>query len=449
MNSNLQPNNNAPVNTAPANSFFSEANKQAALAGAGGGFLGYILGEIVGLGADDAGALATIFRVGIWAGVIGMCIGAAILAYDNWRSLRGQWNRDLSSALPLFFGLSFISGSLAQVFYFLAQTTLTRGIAWSLAGIGIGAGIGILRRDRVQAQRGAIGGAAGGFIGGFLFNALTLISSAGNGAFSRCVGLMILGAAIALLMRVVQDAMKNAWLLGVSTGPYEGREYPLNTANVSVGRSEASNIALFRERGLPEQLGAFVFNDGWNWQGAPVLVNGQMQSATPLRAGDTIQFGDTQFRFQARSVKAPRTDAAPMNTASQPFIPPVMPVSAPTDKAVPPVARRENVALPQTSASPQTNWQLVRADGSALRLPMPPAGVELGRAETANIVLAEESVSSRHARFDVRADSLSVCDLGSTNGTLVNGARLVPQVVTPLKAGDTVAFGLEVFTVRR
>ena len=179
MNSNLQPNQNAPGASPPANNFFSEANKQAALAGAGGGFLGYVLGELVGLGAEDAGALATTFRVGIWAGVIGMCIGAAILAYDNWRSLRGQWNRDLARALPLFFGLSFISGSLAQVFYFLAQNTLTRGIAWSLAGIG--AGIGILRRDKVQAQRGAIGGAAGGFIGGFLFNALTLISSAGNG----------------------------------------------------------------------------------------------------------------------------------------------------------------------------------------------------------------------------------------------------------------------------
>ena len=240
--------------------------------------------------------------------------------------------------------------------------------------------------------------------------------------------------------------MKNAWLLCITTGPYEGREYPLNTANVSVGRSEASNIALFRERGLPEQLGAFVFSDGWKWQGAPVLVNGQMHSATPLRAGDTIQFGETQFRFQARSVKAPRTDAAPIHNAPNSSLPPF---STPTENVLPPVMPRENVASQPTMVLSPANWRLVRADGSALRLPTPPAQVELGRAETANIVLPEESVSSRHARFDVRADTLSVCDLGSTNGTLVNGARLVAQTVTPLKAGDSVAFGLEMFTVQR
>lgn len=51
----------------------------------------------------------------------------------------------------------------------------------------------------------------------------------------------------------------------------------------------------------------------------------------------------------------------------------------------------------------------------------------------------DQTVSSRHARFDVRSDGIWVEDAGSTNGTFVNGAR----VTTPrlLHTGDVVRIG--------
>jgi hypothetical protein len=421
---------------------FNTANKQAALAGAAGGFLGFIAGEWVqASGTGDA--LGLIWGAALWAALIGTCVGSAILAFDNWRGLRGRWNRDIGKALPLFYALSFLGGAAGQTFYLLAQNSITRGIGWALMGVGLGAGIGLLRRDKLQAQRGALGGAVGGFIGGFLFNAFTLISSAGDGSFSRAVGLMITGACIALLMRVVQDALKNAWLLGVSTGPYEGREYPLNTARVSVGRSEAADIALFRENDLPASLGAFVFQNGeWHWQGVPVDINGELQTQAQLQPGDTIRFGTTNFRFRTRSTKAPAPavfsggiPAAPVQRAS-----PVPIAAAPK----PPVWESPVQAVLSPAA-----WRLVRSDGSEVRLPAPPSRPELGRSPELQIVLSDDSVSSHHARFDVEAQRLAVYDLYSTNGTLVNGAPVIPQVAVDLRPGDTVTFGRETFTVQR
>ena len=97
---------------------------------------------------------------------------------------------------------------------------------------------------------------------------------------SRLVGQIILGALIALLMRVVQESFKSAWLLGISTGPYEGKEYALSTARVSVGRADSNAIALFREPDLPAEIGALVFTDNqWAWQGHAVPIN----DAPPLQ----------------------------------------------------------------------------------------------------------------------------------------------------------------------
>jgi hypothetical protein len=64
----------------------------------------------------------------------------------------------------------------------------------------------------------------------------------------------------------------------------------------------------------------------------------------------------------------------------------------------------------------------------------------VGRDDGLTVSLAGEStVSRRHASIRVDGSDVVVTDLGSTNGTFVNGARL--QGPTPLRVGDTVQFG--------
>lgn len=68
---------------------------------------------------------------------------------------------------------------------------------------------------------------------------------------------------------------------------------------------------------------------------------------------------------------------------------------------------------------------------------------EVGReAETAEICLPVPTVSSRHALIRLSGDdSLTLTDLGSTNGTYVNGKELERNVETIVKSSDVVVFG--------
>ena len=67
----------------------------------------------------------------------------------------------------------------------------------------------------------------------------------------------------------------------------------------------------------------------------------------------------------------------------------------------------------------------------------------VGRRSDSGICLTTSSVSKQHASLEVRGDQLWICDLGSTNGTYVNGERLDDW--RELQDGDLVQFATVVF----
>jgi hypothetical protein len=72
------------------------------------------------------------------------------------------------------------------------------------------------------------------------------------------------------------------------------------------------------------------------------------------------------------------------------------------------------------------------------------AGAVLGRGSAADIRLEDPFASARHARLVRQGDVLVIEDLGSTNGTYLNGDLLDgPQ---PLHTGDRVRIGDNEFT---
>ena len=62
----------------------------------------------------------------------------------------------------------------------------------------------------------------------------------------------------------------------------------------------------------------------------------------------------------------------------------------------------------------------------------------IGREQINDVVLKDPEVSRRHARIVYEADQYVLEDLGSTNGTFIDGNRLT--VPTPLTSGVTVDF---------
>jgi hypothetical protein len=85
-----------------------------------------------------------------------------------------------------------------------------------------------------------------------------------------------------------------------------------------------------------------------------------------------------------------------------------------------------------------------RRSVSTLVLALEPGGepeeLIVGRDRVCSVHLCEPTVSRRHARLLRRDGSWIIEDLGSTNGTLVNGARVGRCA---LRAGDRVRLGLQ------
>ena len=64
-----------------------------------------------------------------------------------------------------------------------------------------------------------------------------------------------------------------------------------------------------------------------------------------------------------------------------------------------------------------------------------------GRAPTAGLAIPDHRASSYHATFDWGAAGWTVKDLGSRNGTWVDGRRLEPGASASLGVGSVIALG--------
>ncbi len=66
----------------------------------------------------------------------------------------------------------------------------------------------------------------------------------------------------------------------------------------------------------------------------------------------------------------------------------------------------------------------------------------IGRDSSSGVAINDAEVSRKHARLSFQGGKYVLEDLGSTNGTFVNGQRLASPVV--LKSGDVVSFGEQI-----
>jgi pSer/pThr/pTyr-binding forkhead associated (FHA) protein len=87
---------------------------------------------------------------------------------------------------------------------------------------------------------------------------------------------------------------------------------------------------------------------------------------------------------------------------------------------------------------------LAAGAGSARHVPLE-GEVVVGRAPGCGVHVAARDVSRRHARFFEEGGALWVEDLGSRNGTFLNGARLTARA--RVGAGDEVALASEIVRV--
>ncbi|MBQ3671930.1 MAG: FHA domain-containing protein, partial [Kiritimatiellae bacterium] len=97
--------------------------------------------------------------------------------------------------------------------------------------------------------------------------------------------------------------------------------------------------------------------------------------------------------------------------------------------------------------SDQCELLIVNGSLAGRRFAVPKGGLRLGRASTSDVAIPDEELSRSHAMFERNAaGELTVLDLASANGTLVNGENIGLEVRT-LRSGDRIEVGATLIQV--
>ena len=205
-----------------------------------------------------------------------------------------------------------------------------------------------------------------------------------------------------------------------------GRSIPIPSGGLSIGREPSCDLVL-SGKGVsrrhatirPSLQGYMLVNSGTN----ATMVNGRRIAESHLLGlNDVIRVGDDEFTFVAD--RASFESASPMpDDVRQPASPDPRPVATPPAKAL--FATLEGLNEGVTK-------------GVRFRIERPVA--HIGRGQHNDVRINDKSVSSSHAALTRRSGTWVVLDLGSTNGTYVEGERITGERrlsgVTELRFGN-------------
>jgi pSer/pThr/pTyr-binding forkhead associated (FHA) protein len=182
---------------------------------------------------------------------------------------------------------------------------------------------------------------------------------------------------------------------------------------------------------------AYVIADAGSRNGTFVNEQ-QVTEPTPLTDGDAIRIGNTRMRFaQAAPAPVPAPTPAPSAPATEPeATPPVPPL--PVGPAVSGLFVRPEML--EEPATPATAGELQGAlEGGGRRYELVGEQMSVGRDPEADVSIEDPAVSYTHAQITRHGDALYLRDLGSRNGTWVNGALV--SMPYALREGDVVHLG--------
>ncbi len=162
---------------------------------------------------------------------------------------------------------------------------------------------------------------------------------------------------------------------------------------------------------------------------------------------------DPQTRFQTGGDMASALRQAARGLAGLPIVAPAaeptlslvqsvqLSVSAPPAPELPLTAVPAPLPEPPTAPEPDDQLIIECADQPTQTIPLRQSPLTIGRADHNQIVLAGNGVSRTHVRLERTASGWYVTDLGSTNGTLLDGQHLNPHTPYLWTAGAAVQLG--------
>ena len=240
-----------------------------------------------------------------------------------------------------------------------------------------------------------------------------------EGAFARVFGGVVQPVEVAAALQ--REAADKRAIVG------QGRVLVPNTYVVELGASDAGRLGEYDEP-LRAELASMVREhaeeQGWSFVG-PVRVDFE----------EVEELGTGVFRVRSAVVaEAPAPPrAAPAPTPAPSYAAPsyAAPSGPPAPRSAPVHPR---LVLPAA------------AGGSQREHPLHSSPTVIGRGAEADLRLADTGVSRAHAEVRLDGTDVRLTDLGSTNGTLVNGRRITTTV---LSDGDRIEVGATPLVFRR
>ena len=223
----------------------------------------------------------------------------------------------------------------------------------------------------------------------------------------------------------------------------DGREYTVGAGSLSFGRDASSDVVVSGNEVSRHHAEIRSDPEGYRLLDLSVngtFVNGERIGKThALSRADVIRIGNDEFRFYADA-------AGPVSPPGPPAAQVDPPREAPAGAAqrlsdtmhgVPDEPERNTPPGPE--AAPLASLLFRSGDLKGRRLPIKVPVVNIGRGDYNDIVIADGSVSTMHAKLQRREAIWILSDLGSTNGTYVEGERLKGE--SALTPGTTLRFG--------
>jgi pSer/pThr/pTyr-binding forkhead associated (FHA) protein len=203
-----------------------------------------------------------------------------------------------------------------------------------------------------------------------------------------------------------------------------GREHPIRPGTNIIGRE--GDIALVdgrvsrRHAQVHSTDGLLEIEDLGSTNGT--LVNGdrlEVGQRVPLSGTETLSFGGLELRISLPGgTSAGATQAFASNKTAA--------IAAP----------------PKAQTAPAT---LV---GEGREMPLKVGMNSFGRKSENDVQIADPYVSGKHGIIEIADDGVYITDTGSTNGTMLNDAKLAPNMRTLLTAEDVIRLGSMEFRVQ-
>lgn len=203
----------------------------------------------------------------------------------------------------------------------------------------------------------------------------------------------------------------------------QGREYTLRPGLNVIGREGdvAINHSMASRRHAQISLdgSSLTLEDLGSTNGTK--LNGNVVSAgdkRPLQADDTVSFGGFEMKLSLPGHAGATQMLGGNRTAA-------------------------------ISAPPQVEAPVAELVGEGQRFALRPGINTFGRKSENDVTIADPYVSGRHGTIEVSDEGFFLTDTGSTNGTVLNDAKLTPNMRTSITSDDVIRLGSLEFRVER